>query len=230
MTVRRAVVEIFHALADFFYPPVCLLCGKPGEGEKAICPGCLAAVAETSLSYEPPPRTLDAVSDILVLLPYDLTCRMIVHAFKYHGMPSLATLAGDFMARKMLPLLSDYSHAPLVPVPLHPAKLRERGYNQCRRLAEGFAAFSGHVIREDLLERTVYTGTQTALDAESRQSNVRGVFRYIGETALMGEPVILLDDVMTTGSTLAECARVLKAAGAGNIAVCVVATPDMGDD
>ncbi|MHB9030960.1 MAG: ComF family protein, partial [Candidatus Latescibacterota bacterium] len=226
MSVRGAVAEIFHALADFLYPPTCLLCGSACEGEKVICSGCFAALSETSLSFEPPRRTLDAASDIFVLLPYDRTCRTLVHAFKYHGLPSMATLAGDLMARKMLPLLAGYSRAPLVPVPLHPDKFRERGYNQCRRLADGFAAFSGHSIREDLLERTVYTGTQTALDAESRKSNVRGVFRYIGVTSLRGEPVILLDDVMTTGSTLSECARILKEAGAGNIAVCVVATPD----
>jgi ComF family protein len=230
MSFRGALAEVFHALADFLYPPVCLLCGKACEGEKAICSGCLAAAAEKSRAFEPSPRTLDAVSDVFVLLPYDRTCRTLVHAFKYHGLPSVAALAGDLMARKMLPRLTGYPHAPLVPVPLHPDKLRERGYNQCRRLADGFAAFSGHTIREDLLERVIYTGTQTALDAESRKSNVRGVFRYIGDTALRGEPVILLDDVMTTGSTLAECARVLREAGAGKIAVCVVATPGVKDD
>ncbi len=229
MSARETILEVLHAMTDFFYPPSCLLCGY-SRGDDIICPDCLAALTELAAEYEPqrrPPENADAV---LILLPYNRACRTLVHAFKYHGLPSAANLAGNFMARKMLPLLSSFSDAPLTPVPLHPSKLRERGYNQCRRIAEGFAAFSGHAIREDLLERAVYTGTQTALDAEKRKENVKGVFRYIGETSLQGSPIILIDDVMTTGSTLSECAKTLKNAGAGKIAVCVVATPNVGDD
>jgi len=225
-----AAAEILWALADFFYPPSCLICENACDGEKAVCSSCHAMISDAALAFDPPRRSMNTIDDIVVLLPYDLNCRKLVHAFKYHGLPSVATMAGNLMARKALLRLASFSDAPLVPVPLHPEKLRQRGYNQCLRIAEGFSSFSGHVIREDLIERVVYTGTQTALDAAERKQNVRGAFRFIGETSLAGKPVILLDDVMTTGSTLEECAGTLKKAGAGNIAACVIATPGIRDD
>lgn len=230
MNLRGLLLETGRALMDFLYPPSCLLCGFAHPGECPVCPDCFAAVTDAALRYEPPRRSLDGVSILSVLLPYDHSCRTLVHAFKYHNLPSVANMTGNLLARKSLPLLGSFSGASLVPVPLHPDKLRSRGYNQCRRLADGFSEYSGHPIREDLLTRTVFTGTQTALGAGERRENVRGAFRYTGATSLRGEPVILLDDVMTTGSTLSECVRTLRDGGAGEIAVCVVASPDVGDD
>lgn len=227
---EAAVREIFRSMADFLFPPVCLLCDGECPGEEHLCDDCTSILAERALRYEPPTRSLENVRNICILLPYDKACRTIVHAFKYHGMPTVAKKTGVLMSRKALSLLPGYRDALLVPVPLHPEKLRERGYNQCAHIALGFAAFSGQTIREDLLARTVYTGTQTALSQKERKNNVRGVFVYIGKTALTGKRIILLDDVMTTGSTISECARVLTEAGAEEIAVCVVATPDVGAD
>ncbi len=230
MIPREMIREVFRAVADFLYPPSCLLCGIAIPGEQPLCPECLNAAAECSFRFAPPRRSLDDAASVFALLPYDQTCRTLVHAFKYHNRPAVAFLAGNLMAKRFLHDLSAFSDAPLVPVPLHPDKLRSRGYNQASRLAEGFSAFSGHTVRDDLLARVVFTGTQTALDAVERRKNVHGAFRYTGETSLQGRPVILIDDVMTTGSTITECARALKYGGAGDIAVCVVATPDAGDD
>lgn len=225
-----AVLEALRSLADFLFPPACLVCGCDCPGERKLCGDCERELTETALLYEPPRRTLEHINLTSVLLPYDSSCRELVHAFKYRGMQSVASFFGKLMARKTLPRLGAFSGAPLIPVPLHPTKLRERGYNQCRSIADGFASFAGNPIREDLIARTVNTGTQTALDHEERARNVRDAFTYTGEMSLSGRPVILIDDVMTTGSTLSECARVLKEGGAGEIAVCVVATPDVGED
>jgi len=227
---RSAVLEVLRSLADFLFPPTCLLCGGDCPGERKLCGDCERELTETALRYEPPQRTIEHIDLISVLLPYDSSCRTLVHAFKYHGMPSAAYFAGKLLARKTLARLAAYADAPLVPVPLHPAKFRERGYNQCLSIAEGFSSFAGNAIREDLIARTVNTGTQTALDREERMRNVKGAFVYTGETSLAGRPVILIDDVMTTGSTLSECARALRDGGAGSVAVCVVATPGMGED
>lgn len=229
MSLVATVREVLLSLADFLFPPVCLLCEGECRSEEKVCERCASVLAEEALRYEPPPRSLEHVRNICVLLPYDEACRKIVHAFKYHNLPSLAEHTGGLLSRKMLARIPEYREALLVPVPLHPDKLRERGYNQCELIARGFAAFSGQSIRSDLLARTVYTGTQTALSQEDRKNNVRGVFAYTGKTALTGKSVILLDDVMTTGSTLSECARVLAETGAERIAVCVVATPDEGE-
>ncbi|MFC1651308.1 ComF family protein [Candidatus Latescibacterota bacterium] len=108
--------------------------------------------------------------------------------------------------------------------------MNERGYNQSERIAEGFSAFSGYEIRTDLLKRNKETRTQTALDHNSRALNVSGAFGFSGGKSLSGKQILLIDDVLTTGSTVFECAKALKVGGAGEIIVCVVATPDAGSN
>lgn len=180
MVGGSAVMEALRSLADFLFPSGCLLCGAGCPGERKLCGDCEREMTEAALLYEPPRRSIEHVELISVLLPYDSSCRTLVHAFKYHGMSSVAYTAGRLMARKTLALLGTFTGAPLVPVPLHPVKLRERGYNQCRSIAEGFSSFAGNPVREDLVERTVYTATQTALGHEERARNVRGGVRLHG--------------------------------------------------
>lgn len=225
-----AAREIVHAFIDFLFPPACPVCGGTVEPENCICPGCQGVVTEQALNYHSPVRHIENVQDITILLPCDATCRCLVHHLKYHNMPALGLVLGDLLARKYCRSYP-IQHTPhLVPVPLHPAKQHERGYNQSEKLAEGFAALTGWEIRTDLVERLRYTGTQTALDQDQRIENVKNAFSYRGTHLLAGHPVIIIDDVMTTGSTLSECAGALRAGGAGTIGVCVVATPDIGAD
>ncbi len=134
------------------------------------------------------------------------------------------------MGRKAVQKFNLPENALLVPVPLHPSRLRERGYNQSERLAMGFASFTGHKINENILIRTRETHTQTTLDSENRSINVSGAFRYTGNHSLMGRPVIIIDDVMTTGSTISECSLALREGGAGTVTVSVAATPKIGED
>jgi ComF family protein len=101
----------------------------------------------------------------------------------------------------------------VIPVPLHPARKRERGFNQAELLAELLCAHAGlkmHIA----LERIRYTTTQTAFDRAERMENLRDAFRLRRKANVQGLRVLLIDDVLTTGSTLSECARVLKQAGA----------------
>ncbi|MBA2242324.1 MAG: ComF family protein [Chthoniobacterales bacterium] len=100
-----------------------------------------------------------------------------------------------------------------MPVPLHPARKRERGFNQAELLAQSLSARAGLTMREPL-ERIRYTTTQTAFDRTERMENLRDAFRLRKKANVRGLRVLLIDDVLTTGSTLSECARVLKAAGA----------------
>jgi len=228
--VASAITEVFRSLGDFLFPPACILCGGECPGDRKFCPSCENRLTERAFDYSPPPRAIKSIDRIFVLLPYDDECRTLVHAFKYHRMPSAARMAGRLMGRKTAGVIGEFRDAILVPVPLHPDRLFERGYNQSALLAEGFASFAGNRIRDDIIARTVRTPTQTALSAEERARNVSGAFRYTGDMSLGGMPVIIVDDVMTTGSTISECARALKSGGAGPVAVCVVATPDAGMD
>ena len=110
----------------------------------------------------------------------------------------------------------------ILPVPLHRARLRERGYNQALELARPLGRALGIPVRHDLLQRPRATAAQTELDAAARRRNVRGAFAVRPDAALPAH-VVVLDDVMTTGATLAECARVLRRAGVARVDVWALA-------
>ena len=230
MTSLTAVREIALSLRDFLFPPSCLLCRGTMEDDGILCSPCLDSLAVEAASYPPPRRTIEDTGAVSVLLPYHDRCRQIVHALKYYGMASLGPVAGRLMAQKTLRLFPVSSSAIIVPVPLHPDRLRERGYNQSERLACGFASFSGHEIRADILKRVRKTETQTRLSPGERQHNVLNAFLYSGERSLAGCDAVLIDDVLTTGSTIEACVRALKDGGAGAITISVLAAPDPGNE
>jgi ComF family protein len=147
---------------------------------------------------------------------YDGALRAIVHALKYEGRRSLARRLAALMRVRGADVLigADW----VVPVPLHPSRRRERGFNQAADLARHLG-----VPPRAALRRTRATGTQTGLPAARRRRNVRGAFAVVtgregqerqkGPKRLKGSVVVLIDDVSTTGATLEACARVLKEAG-----------------
>lgn len=115
----------------------------------------------------------------------------------------------------------------VIPVPLHSERLRERTYNQAALLARALGRELGLPVREDLLLRVLPTPDSTGLTREQRERSVRGAFQVISEDAnagLKGRPVLLVDDVYTTGATVGECARTLLAAGARQVMVITLAT------
>jgi ComF family protein len=114
----------------------------------------------------------------------------------------------------------------VVPVPTSRTRLRERGYNQAALLAEGFAARTGRAYRPDLLARTRSTASQTSLHPGDRRANVARAFAAPGAgaaNALLGEHVVLVDDVWTTGATALSCAEALREAGARAVSVVTFA-------
>ena len=110
----------------------------------------------------------------------------------------------------------------VVPGPLHPRRERERGYNQALLLASALCKLTGWPLRARVLRRTRYTSQQTRLSANQRRDNVRGAFAPAGEN-LEGQHLLLVDDVMTTGATVSECAKVLKKSGASRVSVLTLA-------
>jgi ComF family protein len=151
---------------------------------------------------------------------YDGPAREALQAFKFGGR--------RLLARPLAQLIVDTPEAEravradaLVPVPLAPARERERGFNQAEALAERLAPRFGVPVRAGWLARTRLTAPQTELSAAERRSNVRGAFG--AARAVHGRSVVLIDDVFTTGATVSECARALAGAGAREIGVLTVA-------
>ena len=225
-------VEPLRALASLFYPSLCSVCSAPVEPSEYLCRPCSCKAPRIKAPFcarcsEPFPG---AITD-------DFSCANCSHrvlhfeaavaAFRSRGV--VRKLVHDFKYGRHLHLRHPLAHWLLetlddprlhgrrfdvvVPVPLHPARKRERGFNQAELLAELLSARAGLPLR-NALERIRYTTTQTAFDRAERMENLHNAFRLRKNADVRGWRVLLIDDVLTTGSTLSECARVLKAAGA----------------
>jgi ComF family protein len=192
----------------FVQAPHCTTCGHPFYGEvegERLCPHCEGLV----------PAYREGRTAVLLKGP----ARTIVHELKYHrGLHVLEDIERIF--RRSPEVLELARGAVLVPVPLHLRKLRERGYNQSRLIAEVLARAAGGVPMMDLLRRTADTVSQTHHDRRARQANLKNAFALAkGATLNLSQHYILVDDVFTTGSTLNACALVLRRAGALNLDV-----------
>ena len=150
---------------------------------------------------------------------YEGVVRDAIHALKFRGKRALARPLAQLVAEQWPPSAREV--AALVPVPLGRPRERERGFNQAALLAERLARGLGVAVRPRWLARLRDTQPQSDLGAGERRTNVRGAFAARAE--VLGRHVVVVDDVMTTGATVAECARALRVAGAARIGVVAVA-------
>ena len=227
--LARLLAWSLHALL----PARCLLCAEAGADGLDLCAACRAALpwnrAACARCGLPLPAPEPACGRCLRAPPaFAATFAPWVYAFpldrllprlKFHG--DLA--AGALVAGRMLAVARAAPRPQArVPVPLNRQRLRERGYDQALELARPLARGLGLPLRADLLRRTRATAAQSDLAAGARRRNVRGAFAVAGAGDLPAH-VALVDDVMTTGATLGECARVLRAAGVARVDVWVAA-------
>ncbi len=188
------------AALSILEPPFCRICAAPGLPE--LCPRCTRT-----------PRHFDGIR-----APYHHAgaIRQAIHNFKYDGIRAAAPRLGELMAQFLLnhPLPTDVVTA----VPMHPRRLRERGYNQAGLLAHHVAERTGLAEAPTLLQRVRHVNPQagTAHGAE-RAANVSGSIALSNEQNISGARILLIDDVATTGSTLDVCAQALKSAGAQSV-------------
>ncbi|HEY3119115.1 MAG TPA: ComF family protein [Vicinamibacteria bacterium] len=188
--------------------PLCR-CGLPLPGRASACARCR--------------RGRNPIAAGASLGPYEGPLRTAIHELKYRGRRRVAgRLAEALLGRpEVTPVLG--GGALLVPVPLHPRKRRERGFNQSELLAEAISARAGVPLVKDALVRRRETGTQTGLSAAARRANVRGAFAVRRRARIEGQRIVLLDDVYTTGATALACAQALLAAGAREVRLLTLA-------
>lgn len=212
--------------ARLLFPSRCLACGDPGIEGLDLCPPCLA-----TLPWQPPscircalPLTVPAKDDTCPVCLSDppplaaTRAACLYHApldgllprFKFHGDLAAGRLLSQLMARAFTGLPAPDA---LVPVPLHRARLRRRGYDQALELARPLATALGIPLRPGLLVRRRHTRPQSTLDAATRRENLVDAFEVPG-TAPLPAHLVLVDDVMTTGATLHAAAEALLEAGA----------------
>jgi ComF family protein len=231
---------VFEALKDLLFPPACLGCERRLDHSRPplFCADCQAELAFVRSPLCPCcgtpyvaggdhlcPACLDnryAFDAARSLLFYQPPVDRIIRALKFGGqltaLATLGALAGqaDWLRDQDEPDL-------LLPVPLHPDRLRERGFNQALALARGCFPQWRKKISTDVLLRVRSTTPQSQLSGKERRANLGKAFALSGRESVAGKRVLLVDDVFTTGSTVHECGAVLRAAGAARIEVFTVA-------
>jgi ComF family protein len=234
--------SVLKCLADLVFPPQCMACGTVlRENKLSFCQDCFSQIG---FIYSPlcslcgQPFSEPGVSDhmcgaCLLAAPafsvaralgqYERVLMDVIHRFKYGGKTSLGERLGKFMADFSYPSLAITDYSLIMPVPLHPRRLKQRGFNQAVILAREISRrFSVHLDFVSL-QRIVFTEPQVGLGKDMRERNIRGAFRVADAGRIRDEKIILVDDVYTTGSTVKECARILMKSKAEKVAVLTLA-------
>ena len=216
-----------------FMPPVCVLCGSGGENImdlcstcrctlpwlEAHCARCALPLTGTAALCGHCQITPPAFEQCLAAFRYHAPVDHVLQQLKFNGRLEMAKLLGHIMA-DWLAAVSDVCPDHFIPVPLHDSRLRERGFNQAVELARPIAKRLGLALDIDTCRRTQATAPQSGLARKERLKNIKGAFEVVRP---VGGHVIILDDVMTTGSTAHELAKMLRQAGAESVDVWVCA-------
>ena len=227
---------------DFLFPPLCHICRSfiPDAGEVHICAVCRDRLPLVTSPLCPvcgipfrgvgdnhpcgecqtrPPHFESARAQLL----YEESARDLIHFFKYRHKTRLRRPLALLALEGLTEFITDRIPDVIIPVPLHRSRLQSRGFNQALLLGGLFSSRLSIPMMADGLIRTRQTEPQIELSAEDRRDNVKGAFAANRPGSISGKRILLLDDVMTTGSTVNECARVLKKAGAISVVVATVA-------
>jgi ComF family protein len=255
MKIATAFHDIAYGVrtmtANVFFPSMCLLCKQPMDAtHSAVCAACFNRLQMITSPYcarcsQPFPYEMEWAEEpcdacqreqpifdaARAIWHYDTESKHLIQKLKYADHTHLAPYLGRVLRGQGATLLEQ--GALLAPVPLHPKRLLHRRYNQAMLLAREVSRTTPHMkLIPELLQRTRHTSPQTTLSQAERKKNVAGVFRVNPsyKRAVQGERIIMIDDVMTTGSTLNACAAALKESGAAWVGVLTLAKRCMESD
>ena len=209
------------ALSQFLFPSRCPSCRAYTEAEGQWCPGCLAEITRAeNLTYSTDVRR--AVATVTAVGRYEKGLRRLIRMLKYDG---------NLSALKYLPPLFESldrtwqfdSYELFIPVPLHTSKLKQRGFNQVEKIFRPWLKRHGFSY-DDILERTRQTKSQYSLNREERRLNLHDAFALKKGISVRRKRCLLLDDIFTSGSTLAGCAEVLLQGGAASVSGLVLSS------
>lgn len=214
---------MIRPLVNLLFPLICPLCERPlgDDDPHRLCHGCWRQLNDGAFltSLDPVPF----VNRLWACGPYDGSLKELIHRFKFKGQRSLAIPLSELLLAFATTHRLTEGIDVVVPVPLHPVRQRERGFNQSLLLSQRCAQPFRRPLLPRALLRTKPTASQTQLPRAERLTNVRGAFRCPRPRQVEEQRILLIDDVLTTGATVSECARTLKEAGATKVTACTLA-------
>jgi ComF family protein len=229
--MKIALLKEIRLIADYILPRLCVGCSiKLKLNEEIFCSFCENKLLETEeedlhkfflrnfLKYNCIDYFISAFD-----FEKDNPIQKGLHSLKYEGKFKIGEYFGKKIATRFKNDIENYNINCIIPVPLHPAKKAERGYNQSYYIAKGISDNLVLPIYVNVLKRKQHTSTQTFLSANQRKENIKGAFAVSKKEIIANRNILLVDDVCTTGSTLIECSQILKQNGAAKIVVASVA-------
>ena len=214
---------IYEAVIQFLFPPHCPSCRAYVEKEGQWCESCLSEILRNkNLAYDAEVRRY--ISPIVAIGKYDKGLKDLIHELKYQNdfaaLPYIYTVL-DRLDDEWQQFFADFDY--VIPVPLHAEKLKRRGFNQVDRIFSPWAKAHG-LHYADILIRTKKTKSQYSLNPSERSINLHAAFALKKDISVANAKCLLLDDIFTTGSTLKNCAKVLKEHGARSVSGLVLAS------
>ena len=218
--------NLLNSFKHFIAPQLCYGCSA--QCTEPICSACLRKLDK------PPSEALPAIFQnyplppsmhIFALWNFDKggIIQKIQHALKYKNLPALGIVLGKWIGLGCVMEYREKTPDIVIPIPLSPLRFIERGYNQAEQLAIGITQSSPMLLETAALIRTKHTQTQTKLSHDKRWENMKDVFQVAKAEMVKGKTVLLVDDVLTTGATLASAALALYEAGAAQVDIAVLA-------
>lgn len=212
------------------FPPVCFICDqKLLHGRRIVCEPCFNAmpqISDKSVLALQSEMASPYVTNLYIKYEFASTFQQLIHLFKYEHHLTLARYFGAALSSTFFEDINN--HDLMVPVPLYKTRERERGYNQSAMIAAEIAGNTGIKFRNDVLMRFNPTKSQATLNRKQRIENVQNAFG-VSDASIAGKRIIIIDDVITTGSTLNACAKVLFENNAKQISLMALATPPFAE-
>jgi len=233
----RRGLKVFQApvrwILNFVYPPLCVVCGAPlGDAPGPLCPVCAKKLIPLQDTNDLSALWITRQKSVPVFLDgflagflFESTIQALIHALKYQNQRQVGLFLGGKLAERLRTVWVAEKMDWIVPVPLHRKRRRSRGYNQSTLLARAISERTGIPCSEKILRRVRNTPTNTGLTASERFENMQNGFEIFPGRAVEGQSFLLVDDVITTGSTTNACAEPLKRGGARQVLALAVAHP-----
>ena len=232
------MLQLLNPIFDFFLPRFCPACdSKLKSDESFVCNNCISNIklADENRLKNEFARKFEGKNIIsgftsLYVFEKDKELQEIIHSFKYSKKFLVGKFLGNQVGKKLLNKIQNWEIDLIVPIPLHHLKKADRGYNQAYYIAKGLGQELTIKVSENAVKRVKYTQSQTTMTLKERQVNMGEAFKLRNKNKILNKNILLVDDVITTGATTAECAKVFLEGGANKVYAASIAIADYDNE